>query len=367
MKCRNCHKDMPDNGLYCPWCGHAHYRQPRTVVSIPIPKQLPSGHWRVQLRKEGISVTRNTYKRCYDEALAIRRQWIADEAEGLHKEPEPITTLGEIIDRYIDARRATRMPMTITGYESIRNNRFQAHMDDDVRQLDSQEVVDDEIDLGLGAKTIHNAWGLCSSALKYAKIPYDEPALPRVGKAKRNWLTYKQIMTFLDAIRGQRCELGALLALHSLRRSEIFGLRPCDYDSENQMLLIRGAYHITASGWIRTDLNKTDKSCRDIPIIIPRLKELLDCINADEEFIIGNSFTHLYDAVNAVCVSADLPEVGLHGLRHSFASLAYHLGWKKLSTMEIGGWSNSKVLDEIYTHNSDLDEDIETMREFFRE
>ena len=366
MKCRNCHRDIPDNSMFCNWCGHAHFRKKKETITVPVPKQLPSGSWRIYLRREGISITRPTPERCIRDAMTARKLWLEAEADGRHNIPEPVVTLGEIIDQYIDARRATRAPMTITGYESIRNNRFQSHMDDNVRELDTQEIVDDEIDLGLGPKTIHNAWGLCSSALKYAKIPFDEPSLPRMTKSKRNWLTYKQIVTFLDAIRGQRCELGALLALHSLRRSEIFGLRPQDYDAEDQVLHVCGAYHNTADGWIRTDLNKTDKSTRDVPILIPRLKELLDLVDTKKEFIIGRSYTHLYDDVNKICEQAGLPEVGLHGLRHSFASLAYHLGWKKLSTMEIGGWSNSKVLDEIYTHNADLEDDLETMRDFFR-
>ena len=84
-----------------------------------------------------------------------------------------------------------------------------------------------------------------------------------------------------------------------------------------------------------------------------------------QEWIADYSEKRLYDKVNAVCKKAGLPKVGVHGLRHSFASLAYHLGWQKKSTMKVGGWSNSKIVDEIYTHNADLDRDIKRMKKYY--
>jgi hypothetical protein len=51
-----------------------------------------------------------------------------------------------------------------------------------------------------------------------------------------------------------------------------------------------------------------------------------------------------------VCDAAGLPRVGVHGLRHSFASLCYSLGVPAKITMQIGGWSNPQTLTKIYTH-----------------
>ena len=42
-----------------------------------------------------------------------------------------------------------------------------------------------------------------------------------------------------------------------------------------------------------------------------------------------------------------MPEVGTHGLRHSFASLAYHLGMSELETMELGDVTKKKMLERI--------------------
>lgn len=64
-----------------------------------------------------------------------------------------------------------------------------------------------------------------------------------------------------------------------------------------------------------------------------------------------------------------LPVVTMHGLRHSFASLAYHLKWTEKTTMQIGGWSTPDVVHDIYTHLSqkDVNEDVERMRAFYQE
>ena len=368
MKCKGCGRNIPDQSLYCNWCGKYQLKKPKTEITVPKPIQLPSGAWRIQLRKEGISITSDTPDSCKKKALQARKQWLSDEAAGLH-EPLPETkTLGQVIDDYISAKKLVLSPSTISGYQSIRDNRFRYHMNDDALSLSPQNIINDEILSGASAKTVTNAWALCQSALKYAEIDTAQPKLPRKIKSERKWLDYNQIQIFLKAVYGQPCELGALLALHSLRRSEIFGLRPSDYDANTQVIHIRGAMLSTIqSGWIRTELNKNDTSRRDIPVLIPRLHELLSAIDKSEDYIIGDTQKNLYRQINRICAENGLPETGLHGLRHSFASLAYHLRWQKMSTMQIGGWKNSKVLDEIYTHNADLEDDLKSMREYFRE
>lgn len=367
MKCKSCGRIIEDKSLYCNWCGKYQAKKKKDAITVPKPLQLPSGQWRIQLRKEGISITAKTYDSCRLKAIEARKQWLKDEEAGLHVEPERTVTLGEVIDLYIDTRRSTRAISTIDGYENIRRNRFQSYMNSDAANIDYQQMIDDEILAGKSAKTIYNAWGLCRPALKAQKIEFDSPVLPRMRKAERNWLDYNQIQTFLKAIEDQPCELGALLALHSLRRSELFGLRPTDYDKKKQIIRIRGAMVSVSSGWVRTDYNKTDTSRRDVPVIIPRLITLLDQIDRKNDYIIGDTQKNLYREINKICKASGLPETGLHGLRHSFASLAYHLNWKKLSTQQIGGWRNSHILDEIYTHNADLEDDLKTMREYYRE
>jgi integrase len=93
--------------------------------------------------------------------------------------------------------------------------------------------------------------------------------------------------------------------------------------------------------------------------MIPRVRELpLPVVQRD---------TTLNRHLARICEGAELPVVTLHGLRHSFASLAYHLRWTEKTTMRLGGWSTPDVVHEIYTHlaQADVDDDVERMRAFY--
>ena len=381
MNCRICKRRIPDNSLYCNWCGTYQLAKKTKEVTVPTPKQLPSGNWRVYLEREQQSVTAETPENCKAQAIAIRKQWEKDEAAGLHIPPPQVTTLHSVLSNYITSREPVRSPSTIDGYNNILRNRFKDYMDLDVHTIDFQKMINDEVLKGISAKTIRNAWGLVRSSLVQQKLVFEQPTLPRISKNDRAWLDFNQINLFLAVIRGNEYELPALLALHSLRKSELLGLKLSNYDSIKKMIYIRGALVRTKAGYVYTNLNKTDSSSRDIPIIIPRLTELLNDLiynninnnsfssqasspNCDK-FIVEVPRDGIYKAINQACIKAGLPPIGIHGLRHSFASLAYHLGWKKMTTMQVGGWHNSKVLDAIYTHNADFDFDISTMVTFF--
>jgi len=376
MICKNCKRTIPQNSLYCNWCGKYQLPKKTKKVSVPKPHQLPSGSWRIYLEREKQSITEATPDDCILQATAYREQWEIDEAAGLHIPPPPVLTLHSVVKDYITSKEPVRSPSTIEGYNVILRNRFKNYMNQDVTAIDYQQMINDEVASGVSAKTIRNAWGLVSSALVQSKINVEPPSLPRTVKPNRGWLTFEQINDFLSAIRGSEYELPALLALHSLRKSELLGLHISDYDIAKKLIHVHGAMLRTSVGYVYTDLNKTDTSSRDVPIIIPRLAYLLENKynnisisqashpNTDQ-FVIDVPRDNIYKAINQICRQAGLPEVGIHGLRHSFASLAYHLGWKKMSTMAVGGWRNSKVLDEIYTHNADLQADVKTMQDFF--
>ncbi len=86
--------------------------------------------------------------------------------------------------------------------------------------------------------------------------------------------------------------------------------------------------------------------------MIPELYDALSSIPEEDRTgtvikINGNSI--LYQ-VNKACRLATVPEVGTHGLRHSFASLCYQLGLSEMETMQLGGWADNQTMRKIYTH-----------------
>jgi len=102
--------------------------------------------------------------------------------------------------------------------------------------------------------------------------------------------------------------------------------------------------------------------------MIPRLAELLDEYNGSDDGLIlaEHPGTHT-NRINRICVENGLPKVGAHGLRRSFASLAYHLKWSERQTMLIGGWSDITTVHNIYIKlaQADINRDVEEMKRFY--
>ena len=175
-------------------------------------------------------------------------------------------------------------------------------------------------------------------------------------KEERPWLSPEQIPVFLDAVRGKQCELPALLALHSLRISEILDLTIDDIDFENRTIRVQGsAVPDESNAIVHKKANKTSKSTRTIPIMMQRAYDLLLERKNDKGYLFQCRGNSVSESIRKICKKNGLPVVGTHGLRHSFASLAYHLGMSEMETMAIGGWSDYQTMRKIYTHLSEAD------------
>ncbi len=227
-----------------------------------------------------------------------------------------------------------------------------------------QRIVNKEACL-CSAKTLKNAWGLLSSAIAEATGSAVSVRLPQVVERDLAFLTSDQIPIFVAAIHGKTFEIPALLALSSLRRSEILALRWENIDLEHNTIQVAGSAVIDDKNQlVQKASNKNRTSKRVIPII-PPLREAILRQPKSEGLIVTTAPTTLYAQINAVCRENGLPEVGVHGLRRSFASLAYHLGLSEEMTMRIGGWSNIYTMRRIYTKLSA--QDISTQSKLFQD
>lgn len=367
MICRNCQREIPDNSLFCNWCGEKQLRErkKRDEIKVPKPTQLPSGNWRIVLRAEGQSITEATPELCIAKAKAIRAGFVEKQAKA------PTITLSAAIDNYITSRDKTLSPATIRGYRTAQRNRFQSVMEKPIGKITNwQELCNAETSL-CGPKTLQNAWGLVSSALAYNGVTPPKVKLPQVVTEERPWLTPEEIKIFVAAVHGKPFEIPALLGLSSLRRSEICAITWDKIDTEKGTITVSGAMVPNENHkFVLKKENKTQSSRRTIPIFIPQLKEAVDNAHPEDTsaLIFTESPNTLRSQINRLCRENDLPEVGVHGLRHSFASLAYHLQIPELETVRLGGWSNSQTVHKIYTHLSQRDKTaaVTKIEDFFR-
>lgn len=331
-------------------------------MKIPKARQLPSGAWfcRVRVGDQDISITRPTEEEAVAEAMAIKVG--IKEAEKL---PKKVTVLQAIND-YIDARRNILSPSTIAGYCRIRDLRFQSMMGKDIFKItpaEWQRAVNLEARMRsqrnaantISAKTLKNSWGLMASVISDTTGQDISVRLPQLIPHKKAWLTAEQIPVFVEMVKGDPIEIPALLALCSLRRSEIINLRWSDVDLENNVLQVDGAAVFDEENkLVRKKETKNESSRRTVPII-PPLKEALEKAEPSGEYIVTWHPNSIMCRINRLCERNGLPKVGLHGLRHSFASLAKHIGMPEDAVMEIGGWSDFQTMRKIYTHISAAD------------
>ena len=358
MKCKKCHRVIEDNSVFCNWCG---YRQivDRTEVRVPTPRHR-GNIWfsNIVIDDERVYISAKSEEEYYAKAKAAKTKQIE-----IKKAP-PKLTLGRAIDNYIIDNDAVLSPSTVNSYKSYRRTRFLAYMERDISSVNFQRMINDEAKK-VTAKTVHNAWRLCTAAMRHAGAEVPQVNLPQKQKAERPWLDYEQIQTFLSSIKGKPYELGALLALNGLRRSELLHLTAEDVDTDKGIIHVHGASVIGLNNKL-TDkkTNKNQTSTRDVHIVIPRLNEL---IKGKEGRLITTNPTTLYGSINDFCRSVSLPEVGVHGLRHSYISLCFHLGWNMQTVMREGGYSNYQTVNNVYRHLAaqDANADIERMKQFF--
>lgn len=342
-------------------------------MKIPNPRKLKSGTWFIQLRLggESIPVSARTKKECITKAQFIKAEYKAGKRGQAEKTPRA-PTLEEAIDAYIARRKAALSPSTIRGYTVIKRTRFLSLMEMEITKItpdDWQKACDAELAKPCSAKTIKNAWGFISSAvLEATGNPAPKVKLPPVIASDRPFLEPEQIKPFIAAVRGTNVEIPALLALSSLRKSEIVALRWENVDLEKKLIKVRGAAVIDANNQVvRKKENKNATSARVVPIMIDELYEALKAAQKESGPIIDYWPNMIYKRINSVCKRNGFPLVGVHGLRHSFVSLAYHLNVPEKIVMEIGGWSDYQTMRRIYTHiaKSDVAKYTEHFKGFF--
>lgn len=326
----------------------------KSELKIPKVVRLPSGAYRTVVMIDGrrISITRDTEKECAAEAIAIKYRAL----EIKDREQKGIVRLEDALDAYISARQESASPSTLYGYKGYRKNCFQDMMKVDINKSTDemwQAAVRRE-GRGKSPKYIANVWGFVAAAMFEATGKRFNVKLPAKEKNTRPFLDPEQVKLFVEAVKGDTVEIAALLALSSLRRSEVKALRWQDVDFAKGCIKVAGAMVYAEDGMVRKKQNKTAASNRIVPII-PPLKAALENAERRSEYVVPYNGSWLYQRVNEICDINGLPKVGMHGLRHSFASLAYHLQIPEKIAMEIGGWSDDGTMRKIYTHLAQQD------------
>ncbi len=340
-------------------------------MKIPEPRRLPSGNWFIRLRLGGqsIPITEPTRADCVKTARLVKAQYLADrDIQRKAAPPAQTMTLGELLDNYREKYQRELSPGTLRGYGTIRRNRFQSIMSlrpDQVK--DWQKVVSDEYQLA-AEKTVQNAWGCVTAALRDAKLPVPEVTLAPVPEADFSFLEPEEIPPFLDAIRGDPVELEMLLELHGLRLSEVLQVVRNDrIDLRKGNINVHGAIVRGDEGFVAKKTNKSKTGTRVVPILIPRLSELVEQLRSEGRQPDVHSASMILEHVHAACARAGVTDCTNHDLRRTFASLGYSCGISERVLMELGGWKDAETMHKIYVKLTQRDRRgaVNALRDFF--
>lgn len=323
-------------------------------MKVPDPRRLKSGSYFIQLRLNGVSVpvTAATAAECKVQAQLIKAEYRA----GKKRISADKATLTAAIDSYINKRSNILSPLTIRGYRIIQKNRFQSVMKREIRKIDWQEAINREAEL-CSPKTLKNAWGFIRSVVKEATGEYPPAVkLPQLMPSNRTYLTPDQIKVFVAGVKDTKYAVPALLALSSLRASEIEALRWEDLPEDPKFIRVSGAVVLDEhNNRVVKASNKNASSARNVPVMIPELSAAIKRDRKERGPVMPYTQNSLRYGLEKVCKANGLPVIGIHELRHSYASLAYFLRIPERIAMEIGGWADAATMHRIYTHIAQTD------------
>lgn len=320
---------------------------------IPEPKETPSG-WRIQLRINGqsIPVLADTPKECKRQAALIKAQ-----AQAAGKPVKKCDlTLSQAIDAYIAALPPDISPATLRAYRNIQRKRFPDLMSMRVASITPaslQRALNSELSV-FSRKTVKNAFVLVKTVLETNGVEVPKKlAIDRKERKKKDpvWLEPDEIKKFVAAAKDDPLCVPMLLALMSMRISEIDALRWENIPPHPEFIRTSGVRIMDEHHhWVTLAEHKTIESDRSVPLLIPELRAAIERDRKPSGKLLDIHQNTLRSAVERTCARAGVKRVTVHQLRHSFASLSAHLRIPAEISMEIGGWSNDKTMNEIYTH-----------------
>lgn len=325
----------------------------------PKAEELPSGKFRCRVMVDGaaISVVDDDPEVAHAKALALKAGVIAKKEQDAAEKKGGIT-LTKAIDKHIEIRENVLSPSTINGYREIQRNRFPELMTMQIKDIDFfalQAAINSEAEK-VGRKTIMNALTLVTAVLgDYGQeTNIKKLKLPQRKKKAAQYYEEKELIELFDLIRGSFIELPILLGTWlGLRRSEIFGLCWDAVDFESGTIEIKRTYvKDKEKGYVLRDEMKTAESRRTLSCpgyILSKLEEYAPKSKRNGRIFTMHPNTP-YQTLKDMCERSGLKFVGVHGLRHTNASVMVSLGVMDKYIMAEGGWSTDHTMKKVYQH-----------------
>jgi len=296
----------------------------------------------------------------------------------------PEQTLKVYLERWLEqVCKLTMRPNTYNQYRSI----VRRHLVPALGSIKLEKLTPERIqsfcaqkqDEGLSAKTVVIIHGVLSSALdnafKWGLIPRNVArlvSLPRIERYEAQTLTVGQALKLLGVARGSRIEALLLVALTTgMRRGELLALRWEDIDLEASILHVRRTVNpITGLGYKEGE-PKSKAGRRKIVLSEVTIEALKEHRQGQEQvrarvgarwqehgIVFCNKYggffnpTTVLNAFKKLLRDAGLPDIRIHDLRHSAATILAAARVDLKTIQERLGHSSIAITADIYSHVS---------------
>ena len=330
--------------------------------------------------KEGKRVKRyQTYRTLYAARQGLRNFLIHREQE--INTPKHDLTLADWLESWMEnIVRPTRAETTVYGYQKIINNHVLPALGHipllKLTPMDIQQYyIQVQQTANLSGNTLRRHHDLLSSSLRSAvrqdKLlvsPMDRVEPPRAKQKEASYYRPEELKQLYALLEGHPLELCVKLAGSlGMRREEICGLKWDCIDYQRQLLYIREARTAFGATIVQKE-TKTRSSVRTLflPDDVARLLQLEQArqeawlrdgkLKEPSQFVVLDHKGYPYSP-NALSLAFtrfvrknDLPRVTLHGLRHSFATVASFQGVPLFDIGKALGHATPATTGKIYTH-----------------
>ena len=282
--------------------------------------------------------------------------------------------LGDTVAAFIETREAVISPSTHRSYLGI----YKAHIEGNVIASVPVSVFDsvkaqrwvNGLSRTHSPKTVRNAWGLLSCAVKYFYPDIRiNVRLPQAVQPKLHTPTTAEVGAVISAARERDKELYKAILLGSvgmMRRGEIAALTADDLDFARNTISITKAYARSAGNkWVLKP-PKTASSNR--VIVMPQF--VMDEL-PKEGRVVALSPAKISDHFRDLVRKLDVPQFRFHDLRHYAASIAASssIGASAETIKARGGWSTDSVMKRIYINQigEEIDKDTKNVISFYEQ
>ena len=323
--------------------------------------------------------------RCYPTLeLAIQALDRHNAGELLSRNAGPeVVTVGQWLVYWLDqVITPSRSASTVHGYNMIIRNHIAPELGSvplaELKAPQVQQYLNRKLTEGLCGNTVRKHYNVLHNALEHARRQElilrnatDNVVPPTSSRPTHHFYDSETMSRLFEMLSGTSMEPVVKLAGYmGLRRSEICGLKWSHVDRENKVITIAEA---------RTAVNgrSVDKGTKNRASIrrlgyrgLADMEELMERLwqkRLDEKARMGSGYQdlgfvvchsggqpyqadYLSNRLQRVLKNTDLPRVTLHGLRHSFASIAHSRNVPLFGISKALGHSNTNTTTQIYMH-----------------